>query len=202
MGNDLRQALREYKSELRGAAKDLEKLDESSRNQTREITNLKGKISKIENERENHEEEIKELKEKIHKLKNGESESGITQLSNQQHHGSFVTSHLGVNSIGGNFGGSRRSGISSSKVTSFACDATVTSHSDDDGDDVTSYKLMSKSELGEKIGYLKKELQREENKNKLNIAQAERVAKEASEKIEEKKKKKKKKKILWVGSPA
>merc|ERR1712096_564804 len=91
-----------------------------------------------------------ELKEKIHKLKNGESESGITQLSNQQHHGSFVTSHLGVNSIGGNFGGSRRSGISSSKVTSFACDATMTSHSDDDGDDVTSYKLMSKSELGEK----------------------------------------------------
>jgi len=198
--NDLRQALREYKSELRGAAKDLEKLDESSRNQAREITNLKGKISKIENERENlinekktinkekenHEEEIKELKEKIHKLKNGESESGITQLSNQQHHGSFVTSHLGVNSIGGNFGGSRRSGISSSKVTSFACDATMTSHSDDDGDDVTSYKLMSKSELGEKIGYLKKELQREENKNKLNIAQAERVAKEASKKIEDK----------------
>merc|ERR1719427_1036289 len=169
--NDLRQALREYKSELRGAAKDLEKLDESSRNQAREITNLKGKISKIENERENlinekktinkekenHEEEIKELKEKIPKLKNGESESGITHLSNQQHHGIFVTSHLGVNSIGGNFGGSRRSGISSSKVTSFACDATMTSHSDDDGDDVTSYKLMSKSELGEKIGYLKKE---------------------------------------------
>ena len=108
--------------------------------------------------RENHEEEIKELKEKIHKLKCGQgSESGITQLSNQQHHGSVVTSQLG--SVGGNFGGSRRSGISSSKVTSFNCDVTMTSQSEGD-DDVT--KLMSRSELGERIGYLKKELQREE----------------------------------------
>merc|ERR1719354_14300 len=51
--NDLRQALREYKLELKGAEKDLKKLDESSRNQAREITDLKGKISNIENEREN-----------------------------------------------------------------------------------------------------------------------------------------------------
>ena len=110
--------------------------------------------------RENHEEEIKELKEKIHKLKCGQgSESGITQLSNQQHHGSVVTSQLG--SVGGNFGGSRRSGISSSKVTSFNCDVTITSQSDDEGDDDVT-KLMSRSELGERIGYLKKELQREE----------------------------------------